>query len=134
MKNDPLSALLACFKYIVCTFIFLTIVALLIYMGSLILDVYRDLLDRTPRNFLHDIAIIVVLVKAYRILVSYLRTHHVSIKYTMEISIIAPAVELIFAANKHDIWLNVLFALFSVATMIVYYAFYDTIVRSESGG
>jgi uncharacterized membrane protein (DUF373 family) len=124
-------AFLPILRLAVSAMIFLAILALLAFMAKQLIEVYQAMMDRTPRNFLHDIAIIIVMVKAFRILVSYLQDHHISIKYIVEISIIAPAVELIFAADKHVLWLNVIFAAFSVSTMIVYYGFYDRITKTQ---
>ena len=47
-------------------------------------------------RILHAVARTILVLKAYRILVSYLRSHHVTVKYILEIAIIASVVELFF--------------------------------------
>lgn len=47
-------------------------------------------------EFLHTIALLIILMKAYRILVEYMRYYHIDIKYMLEIGIIAPILELLF--------------------------------------
>ena len=80
-----------------------------------------------PEDVLHTTALTIVFVKAYRMLLYYLQCHHVSVKYIVEISIIAPAVDLIFAWGNRPFEINILFALFSVSMLIVYLAFYKRI-------
>lgn len=53
-------------------------------------------------SLLHFIAFTIVLVKAYKILMSYAKHQHVSIKYMVEISIIAAAVEIFFNAHAYS--------------------------------
>jgi uncharacterized membrane protein (DUF373 family) len=81
----------------------------------------------TSENVLHVVALTVVFVKAYRMLISYLQCHHVSVKYIVEISIIAPTVDLIFAWENRPIEINILFAAFSISMLIVYALFYKRI-------
>ena len=47
------------------------------------------LIDASSQRTLLGIAETVILIKAYKILVSYLRSHHISVEYIVEISIIA---------------------------------------------
>jgi uncharacterized membrane protein (DUF373 family) len=101
--------------------IILLVAALLVFMFSELVDIiYTSFLDPKGRNFLHDIALILVFVKAVKMLTEYLKTHRIAISYLMEISIIAPAIEIIFAADKHDFWLIVIFGIFSMGNLLMY--------------
>ena len=82
-----------------------------------------------PKKFLedkilHTIAFSIILVKAYMILVSYAKFKHVSIKYIVEISIIASAVEVIFNSwNYETLWIAILWG-FWIINLIIYMIFY----------
>lgn len=121
-------------RVILCTMILAVIIALMMFIANEILDIYRSIFQREPRNFLHDIALLLVEIKAFRILVSYLLTYHVSVKYIVEISIIASAVEIIFAADRHSIEINVLYGVFCIAMLIVYVMFREKLVSAEQAG
>lgn len=54
-------------------------------------------------EFLHNIAILLILMKAYRILVEYMRYHHIDIKFMVEIAIIACVLELLFNYASYSI-------------------------------
>ncbi|MDZ4216731.1 MAG: hypothetical protein U1C97_00245, partial [Candidatus Gracilibacteria bacterium] len=73
----------------------------------------------------HDVAYIIVLVKAFRVLLFYLQTQHLSIKYLIEISIIAPAIEIIFASANFSFSMNLLFVVFSLSNLIIYLTYYE---------
>jgi len=73
----------------------------------------------------HDIALVIVLVKAYRVLLFYLEEHHISIKYIVGISIIAPAIEIIFATQNQTLPINILFGIFSVVNLVIYLQYYE---------
>lgn len=119
-------------------FVFLVIVMLAFYMALRIgvgaqymfsgvlsgelLD--HDVLYLFSRRALHSIAEMIILIKAYRILVSYLKTHHVSVEYIVEISIIAPAIELLFAAEYYDSVSKVVLAVFGLCNLVLYLHFF----------
>jgi uncharacterized membrane protein (DUF373 family) len=50
-------------------------------------------------EFLHNVAVLLILMKAYRVLVEYMRHHHIDIKFMVEIAIIASVLELLFNYN-----------------------------------
>lgn len=79
--------------------------------------------------FLHTIAYAIILIKAYRILVSYVETHHLNIKFLVEISIIAAALEIIFNTSAHSDFVLGVFAIFGVANLLMYLFFYDRLRR-----
>lgn len=116
---------------IVSFFIFITIVGLLVYMGFRLYELYLSLFVFDLQQILHEVAFLIVFVKAYRLLIFYLENHHVSIKYIMEISIIAPAIELIFATGNQPLQVNILFGLFSFANLIVYLVYYRRLCEAD---
>jgi len=89
--------------------------------------IYVHFSEVNSEDVLHTIALTIVFVKAYRMLLYYLQCHYVSVKYIVEISIIAPAVDLIFAWGNRPFEINVLFALFSASMLIIYLVFYKRI-------
>jgi len=102
-----------------------SILGVVVAIGFHMVQLVMHLNDPEVTTVLHTIAVIVVLVKAYRLLIFYMENQHVSIKYIVEISIIAPAVELIFAPGNRGIDLNILYAVFSTASLITYLVFYN---------
>ena len=76
-------------------------------------------------RILHAVARTIVVLKAYRILVSYLRSHHVTVKYILEIAIIASVVELFFAYDLHDFETKIVFAVFGLVGLALYLYFYE---------
>lgn len=83
-----------------------------------------DFMDQHSKRALHAIAEVLILIKAYRILVSYLKTHHISVEYIVEISIIASAIELLFAADTHSVYTQAIFAVFGLCNLIIYLYFF----------
>ena len=76
-------------------------------------------------RMMHAVARTILLLKAYRILVSYLRTHHVTVKYMLEIAFVACVVELFFAYDLHDIETKIVFAVFGLVGVALYLYFYE---------
>jgi len=76
-------------------------------------------------RILHAVARTILVLKAYRILVSYLRSHHVTVKYILEIAIIASVVELFFAYDLHDFETKIIFAVFGLVGLGLYLYFYE---------
>ena len=76
-------------------------------------------------RMLHAVARTIVVLKAYTILVSYLRSHHVTVKYMLEIAFIASVVELFFAYDIHDFQTKIIFATFGLVGLALYLYFYE---------
>ena len=79
-----------------------------------------DFMELHSKRALHAIAEVIVLIKAYRILISYVHTHHVSVEYIVEISIIASAVELLFAMDTHSVSTSIVLGVFGLANLFFY--------------
>lgn len=100
-----------------------------------ILEFYKlylaELGSLTAEEVLYTVSLTVIFVKAYKMLQYYLDHHHISVKYIVEISIIAPVVEIIFAPDARSLSMNILFAVISIAMLIVYLVFYDKLARVD---
>lgn len=68
----------------------------------------------------------IVMVKAYKVLISYAKHHHVSIRYVTELIIIACFVEFIFESHLNDV-IRAVFGAIGVISLFIYLYFYDTI-------
>lgn len=119
------------FNTIVSFFIFLSLLVLLGYMGIHTLNIIFSALQGHFQHTVHDIVFTIVLVKAYKILVYYLRKHHISIRYILQVAIIAPIIEVVFMSDEKAWWLTLIFAGFSVACLFLYFFFYKTISQME---
>jgi len=80
---------------------------------------------------LHFIAFTIVLVKAYNILIEYAKHQHISIKYIVEIAIIASVVEIFFNTYALDIETKVLFAVFWLWNLALYLIYYPIIEKLD---
>ena len=118
--------------YLFSFLIFCTIVALIIYSILTILNLFKDVIEGEVVNIVHNIAFMIVLMKAYKILTFYLQSHNLSIKYLVQISIIAPAIEVIFAADAQPLSLTILFSVYSLASLLVYLIFYQRLQEIQS--
>lgn len=92
----------------------------------------KAILSAPERSFLelellHTIAFTIVLVKAYKILIAYAETRHINVKYIVEISIIAPVIELVFNSRNYPFEVNALFAGFAFLNLVAYLFFYKTV-------
>lgn len=78
-------------------------------------------------KLLHTIAFTIVLIKAYKILISYAQTRQVNIKFVVEMAIIAPTIEILFNIRNYSVEVNTLFAGFAFCNLVAYLFFYKTL-------
>jgi len=71
-------------------------------------------------EILSVVTIILVLVKSFKILISYSKHHHIEIKPLVEIAIIALLMEVVFNFWAHSMAINWLFAVFGLGLLIIY--------------
>lgn len=90
----------------------------------------QTILNGVNADFLHNIAILLILMKAYRILVEYMRHHHIDIKYMVEIGIIACVLELLFNFNYYTEDMRMVLAGTAVAFLAIYAFRYETFVKA----
>lgn len=147
-KKYKVSALAIVMNYAVSGYVYFVALTLVIFMvSSLIAGLFglaTGLLDlaSTPsgilsapervfleKDLLHTIAFTIVLVKAYKILIAFAETRHINLKFLVEISIIAPTIELIFNTSSYAFEVQALFATFAVINLTVYLFFYKTLKK-----
>lgn len=81
-----------------------------IYRMALAEPDQRDaLFNLLNAEFLHNVAVLLILMKAYRVLVEYMRYHHIDIKYMVEIAIIACVLELLFNYSAYSVEMRYIF-------------------------
>ena len=90
----------------------------------------QAILNGVNADFLHNIAVLLILMKAYRILVEYMRHHHIDIKYMVEIAIIACVLELLFNFNYYTEDMRVVLAATAISFLTVYAFKYETFVKA----
>lgn len=81
-------------------------------------------------DFLHTIAVLLILMKAYRILVEYMRYHHIDIKYMVEIGIIACILELLFNSKDYTEHMQVVLAGMAVTFLAIYAFRYEALSKA----
>jgi uncharacterized membrane protein (DUF373 family) len=111
--------------------IFLLIVTLLLYAGLDVVRLFMGVGILPVSEMLHDVAFFLVLVKAYNVLLAYLEKGHVSVRYVIEIAIIASFIEVVFAFSARDIWSNVFLGVFGVVTLLIYLVFSQKIPKGK---
>jgi len=82
-------------------------------------------------DFLHNVAILIVLMKAYRILVEYMRFRHIDMKFMLEIGIIACLLELLFNSMTYTDHMQMVLAFLAIGLVTVYAFKYETFVKSK---
>lgn len=90
----------------------------------------QSVLNGINADFLHNIAVLLILMKAYRILVEYMRHHHIDIKYMVEIAIIACVLELLFNSANYTEDMRMILAATATAFLTVYAFKYETFVKA----
>ncbi len=90
----------------------------------------QSIFNQINSDFLHNIAILIILMKAYRILVEYMRYHHIDIKFMVEITIVACILELLFNADTYSDHMQVVLAGVAVAFAAIYAFKYQTFVKA----
>jgi len=85
-------------------------------------------------DFLHGIAIFIILIKAYKVLVSYATHHHVSIRYIAEIAIIAGILEILFNTSSYSWEVLAVMSFLSVSTLAIYVWKYPVFEKIDSAG
>ena len=88
------------------------------------------ILNGLNADFLHNIAVLLILMKAYRILVEYMRFHHIDIKYMVEIGIIACVLELLFNFQHYTPDMRMVLAAMAVAFLGIYAFKYESFVKA----
>lgn len=78
-------------------------------------------------EILHSLAFIIVLYKAYSIIIYYAKDMHVNIKFIIEIAIIGSVVELIFNYKYLSDVLIASYTTVFISASIVYLYFYETL-------
>lgn len=148
MHKESLMAVIM--NFVVSGYVYFVVLVLVLYMvSSLVAGIFNlatGLLDlatsakgiitspeRTALelNLLHTIAFTIVLVKAYKILISYAETRHINIKFLVEIAIIAPTIELVFNSRNYDFETMMLLAAFAILNLTAYLFFYKTLKKSS---
>ena len=81
---------------------------------------------------LHDLAMAFVFYKAFRVVLSYAQSGHVSLKFMFEIAIVGPIVEIVFNVRTFSTDTAMLLGGFAAIMSIIYLYFYKTIKLIES--
>lgn len=82
-------------------------------------------------EFLHNIAVLLILMKAYKILVEYMRFHHIDIKFMVEIVIIASVLELLFNYNTYGDEMRYILSALAVTFLGLYVFGYKQLQQSS---
>ena len=90
----------------------------------------QSILNVLNTDFLHNVAVLLILMKAYRILVEYMKYHHIEIKFMVEIVIIASVLELLFNSQQYSEDMRLILLGLGVSFLALYVFKYDTLVKS----
>jgi uncharacterized membrane protein (DUF373 family) len=130
-KIHPMKYLFRGMNFVVSLFVLGLTLVLLYYMiarlGLMMHQVLKDefLSPNNSESLLSQLAYAIVLIKAYTILRSYLKTHRLNLKFLIEIAIIACVIEVIFNWQAHSMAMNAVFGLFGLANLLLYLVYYD---------
>lgn len=128
---------------------FLTVLTLVVYMlitivtgtydvANLMLETVflksgerQEILNGLNGEFLHNIAVLLILMKAYRILVEYMRFHHIDIKFMVEIAIVASILELLFNYRVYSIEMRYILLGLAIAFLGFYVFGYKSLKQAS---
>jgi len=77
------------------------------------------------KEILHQIIYMLILVKAYKILMFYAKHHHINIKFITELMIISCFIEFIFNFQTIELYHLIVLAVTGVTTLFIYIRYYD---------
>jgi uncharacterized membrane protein (DUF373 family) len=105
--------------------------SLLMYDTAFLDPVERqNIFNQLNSEFLHNIAVLLILMKAYRILVEYMKFHHIDIKFMVEIGIITVVLELLFNSQQYTEDMRIVMVSMAVTFLAIYAFRYDTLVKA----
>jgi hypothetical protein len=81
--------------------------------------------------WLEVVATIVILVKAYKVLMAYFKNHHLSVKYLMEITFTASLLELLFNSASYELEMQIIFLILGLSTLLLYLVFYQKVIMAK---
>ena len=116
---------------IVSIIILLVAIRLVIYIatsfGVTLYGIYNSglWLANHDKEILHQIVYMIILVKAYKILIFYAKYHHIHIKYITELMIISCFIEFIFHFQTMELYSLILLAVSGISTLIVYIKYFE---------
>lgn len=90
----------------------------------------QSILNTVNSDFLHNVAVLLILMKAYRILIEYMRFHHIDIKFMVEIGIIASVLELLFNSTNYSEHMQMVLAALAVSFLGFYVFRYDNLLKA----
>lgn len=91
----------------------------------------QSLFNVLNAEFLHTVAVLLILMKAYRVLVEYMRFHHIDIKYMVEIAIIACVLELLFNFQTYTMDMRYVLLGLSVSFLGLYVFGYKSLKQAS---
>lgn len=123
-------------------FLLVATIALVVFMVGqtffIVTDIYYnfiEILSVAPKErfalvsklnieYLHMVSLMILIVKAYKILTSYVGDHHVDIKYMIEIAIIGSMLELLFNSGDYTAVMQIVFAGLGLGGAVIYHYWY----------
>ncbi len=82
-------------------------------------------------QWLQAVATVVILVKAYKVLMSYVKTHHLSIRYLLEINFTATSLELLFNEASYNLEMKIIFLVLGISSLLIYLIFQKQLLEAE---
>jgi len=122
--------LVAIYIFYMTLFLVYKVISVIIIHMSYVMDFTESGLSKASQmsitlteEILSVVTIILVLVKSFKILISYSKHHHIEIKPLVEIAIIALLMEVVFNFGAHSMAINWLFAVFWLGLLVIYATF-----------
>ena len=91
----------------------------------------QSILNSLNSDFLHNVAVLIILIKAYRILVEFMRYRHIDIKFMVEIGIISCVLELLFNYHQYSQDMRWIFLILGITFLTIYALKYETFVKAK---
>ena len=115
------------------------VIFMVVQLGFIIIDLWHNIhlafytnptemfstITHLSVKYLHIIALMILLVKAYKIVTSYADDHHVDIRYMIEIAIIGSILELLFNASGYTPIMQIVFTVLALGSAVIYHYWYS---------
>lgn len=110
---------------------------LVLYMLTSLWMVVQEILDGQMWLYNHDseildwVVIYIVMVKAYKVLISYTKHQHISIRYVTELVIITCFVEFIFERDITEMF-RIILGVVGLGSLFLFLYFHETIKKLDA--
>lgn len=112
-------------------FVAVLIIATIGFSGIKIYGLYGDLIEFDIDRTFYDILFVMVLLRAFRVLLTCYRGRTIDVRYFIELAISMSAIEIVLGQGERSPFFYLTLALFGIANTVIYLLFWDTLSKTS---